>query len=156
MLVPIYGWHFCYLEPWLLFSVLKIMELNHRIYWKPSHTDHYLYHDSNHHPRQNHSLIKVMIVNQGLCICEPQHLHKELAHLEVVLQANGYPVSEKRRVLRSHWSGQSDVSEEQQVIGKAFLPYVRNVMDHIGAMWGLYCFLADTEDPTTPAFGERR
>ena len=55
------------------------------VYRKPTHTDHYLPWDSNHHLSAKYSVIKTL-THRAHSICStPQLLEKELNHLETVL-----------------------------------------------------------------------
>ena len=75
----------------------------------------------------------------------------------MALQANGYSAVKVRTILRLCRSGQADVLEEQHVVSKAFLPYVKRDKLHwevVRVPWGANCFHANTEDPIIPMFSE--
>lgn len=61
--------------------------LAHREYHKPMHTDRYMHHGLNHHPRQKHA--EKVLVNWASRVFVSPNLAGELKHLDDVLQANG-------------------------------------------------------------------
>ena len=65
--------------------------LNHSVYRKPTHTDRYLNYRSFHHPQIKSSVCKTL-VNRAYNVCDKESVNKELAHLNVVLQQNGFPI----------------------------------------------------------------
>ncbi len=65
--------------------------LKHSVYRKPTHTDRYLNYRSFHHPQIKSSVSKTL-VNRAYNVCDKESINKELAHLNVVLQQNGFPI----------------------------------------------------------------
>ena len=66
--------------------------LNHAVFRKPTHTDTYRYlnYRSFHHPAIKSSVCKTL-VNRVYNVCDKESITKELDHLNVVLQQNGFP-----------------------------------------------------------------
>ena len=64
--------------------------LNHAVFRKPTHTDRYLNYRSFHHPAIKSSVCKTL-VNRAYNVCNKESITKELDHLDVVLQQNGFP-----------------------------------------------------------------
>ncbi|XP_041989067.1 uncharacterized protein LOC121740442 [Aricia agestis] len=107
---------------------IKVKEdgtLSHTVYRKATHTDRYLHASSHHHPRHLQSVIS-SLTNRAHNLCDPEHLPKELTHVQEVLRRNGYKVS---RGLR-RWKEKTRYPEVSRQA--AFLPYVKGVTDKIG------------------------
>ena len=120
------SWYF-----WLYWSLEgPLGGFEYRICWKPTHTNHHLHPDSDHHPRQKCALMKALL-GQALCIYGPQYLGEELEHLNTVLQLNSYSSGEMRRAMHVCRPSWIDPSKEHQVVGTAFLSYIKSVTDHI-------------------------
>ncbi|XP_049792346.1 uncharacterized protein LOC126199468 [Schistocerca nitens] len=94
--------------------------LGHSVYRKPTHTDRYLHKLSNHHPSQKRGMISTLVTRAGR-ICEPQHLKREMQHLETVLRSNGYSTNYIRSVTepntRRSKEPEKEMSECQPYIG---------------------------------------
>ncbi|XP_063385614.1 uncharacterized protein LOC134671708 [Cydia fagiglandana] len=100
--------------------------LAHSVYRKPTHTDRYLQASSHHHPRHLQSVI-ASLVNRAHDLCDPEHLDGELAHVQAVLERNGYRGRMKRKPKRTE--RHPEVNRQP-----AFLPYVKGITDKIGAV----------------------
>lgn len=76
--------------PFLDALTIKIEKLqaSHIALQKLDHTDVQLHKDSNHHPSQKRSMIK-MVHNHARCICKFKKLSRELRYLNQALYANG-------------------------------------------------------------------
>jgi hypothetical protein len=62
--------------------------LGHRVYWKPTHTNVYLYWNSHHHPANKRSVLSSVITEPKL---SDQHfLIQELEFLTTIFKDNGY------------------------------------------------------------------
>ena len=72
-----------------------------------------------------------ILVDQERRICEPRFLEEELGYLNSPLQANSYTSAEVKTALWLHRPRRVEESDEKQVVGTPFLPYVRSVTDHI-------------------------
>ncbi|XP_068083584.1 uncharacterized protein [Anabrus simplex] len=107
--------------------------LGHQVYRKPTHTDRYLNKNSNHHPGQKRAMMKTL-VDRALRVCEPEYIEKELRHLDLALQTNGYTVQEVRRALHPRRQPANSKREEPRKKGIAYLPYIRDVTDRIGRL----------------------
>ncbi|GJQ74722.1 hypothetical protein Trydic_g21573 [Trypoxylus dichotomus] len=78
----------------------------------PTHTDRYLHHNSNHHPKR--AVIK-MLVDRAARICEPQHIEQELQHLNQALQTNGYRNPQKKGAM---WPSNSKQTANEHQLSK--------------------------------------
>ncbi|XP_063391231.1 uncharacterized protein LOC134676779 [Cydia fagiglandana] len=81
---------------------------------------------SHHHPRHLQSVI-ASLVNRAHDLCDPEHLDGELAHVQAVLERNGYRGRMKRKPKRTE--RHPEVNRQP-----AFLPYVKGITDKIGAV----------------------
>ncbi|XP_075980176.1 uncharacterized protein LOC142979382 isoform X1 [Anticarsia gemmatalis] len=99
--------------------------LSHCVYRKPTHTDRYLHATSHHHPRHLQSVM-TSLKNRAHDLCDPEHVGKELEHVQEVLRMNGYHVSRRRNRITKR-SKHPEVNRQP-----AYLPYVRGVTDKIG------------------------
>lgn len=106
--------------------------LGHKVYRKPVHENMncYLHKESNHHPGQKCAVIKTLL-DQASQICEERYLQEELNHLYVALQANGYTVKEIIKAMHPRRSCHSNSSKRHVEAGKAFLQYIKGVLDRI-------------------------
>ncbi|XP_054709749.1 uncharacterized protein LOC129219384 [Uloborus diversus] len=108
--------------------------LGHQVYRKPTHTDRYLHKNSNHHQRQKMAVINTLM-HLAERICETTHLKKELKHLELAFQANGFTRGEIRRALHPKRAQNNEQkSTPSEPLGKVFLPYLHRVTDRIGKL----------------------
>ena len=64
--------------------------INHAVFRKPTHIDRYLNYRSFHHPAIKSSVCKTL-VSRAYNVCDKESIAKELDHLNVVLQQNGFP-----------------------------------------------------------------
>ena len=93
------------------------------VYWKPTHTDHYLNYGSNHHPRIKSGIVKCL-AHRAREVCQPDLVKTELNHLQQVLESNNYPPALVRRCLkkqRMRDQMQNETVEEEPRI--CCLPY---------------------------------
>ncbi|XP_030754214.1 uncharacterized protein LOC115881004 [Sitophilus oryzae] len=104
--------------------------LDHTVYRKPTHTDRYLHKLSNHHPSQKQGIIGTL-ANRARRICANEHIQEELSHLNKAFLANGYNDREIKAALAPR-QRRPDANEQENIINKAFLPYVSQVTDRIG------------------------
>ncbi|XP_030753074.1 uncharacterized protein LOC115880083 [Sitophilus oryzae] len=100
------------------------------VYRKPTHTDRYLHKLSNHHPSQKQGIIGTL-ANRARRICANEHIQEELSHLNKAFLANGYNDREIKAALAPR-QRRPDANEQENIINKAFLPYVSQVTDRIG------------------------
>ncbi|XP_030764236.1 uncharacterized protein LOC115888610 [Sitophilus oryzae] len=103
--------------------------LDHTVYRKPTHTDRYLHKLSNHHPSQKQGIIGTL-ANRARRICANEHIQEELSHLNKAFLANGYNDREIKAALAPR-QRRPDANEQENIINKAFLPYVSQVTDRI-------------------------
>ncbi|GJQ86532.1 hypothetical protein Trydic_g10432 [Trypoxylus dichotomus] len=75
--------------------------LGHSVYRKPTHTDRYLRAGSHHHPAQKLSVVN-SLVRRAVSISEPDNLPKELQHVKLSLQNNGYRGRDTQKVIKKH------------------------------------------------------
>ncbi len=61
------------------------------VYRKPTHTDHYIHHHSNHHPQIKRAIVSTL-ARCAKNICSPSNLQQEITHLKsTFITLNGYP-----------------------------------------------------------------
>ena len=106
--------------------------LSHCVYRKPTHTDRYLHATSHHHPRHLQSVM-TSLKNRAYDLCDPEHLERELDHVQEVLKNNGYAVVNGRRKQQTLGRGHPKVSRQP-----AYMPYVRGITDKIGTVLKKY------------------
>ncbi|XP_064073285.1 uncharacterized protein LOC135193669 [Vanessa tameamea] len=105
--------------------------VSHTVYRKTTHTDRYLHANSHHHPRHLNAVV-ASLTNRAYDLCDEDHLQSELAHVEKVLQRNGYKVG--NTATRDHKLLRQYRVERQP----AFMPYVKGVTDKIARVLGKY------------------
>ena len=114
-------------------DVLLIKEnfqLSHTVYRKSTHTDRYLNKNSNHHPAQKNAVLHTL-VSRAFRICNEKYLQAELNYLRDALMKNGYSLREINLAINKKKSGPNK-KEKPESLGKAYLPYIKNVTDKIG------------------------
>ena len=97
------------------FDVLVTKEggrLQTSVYWKPIHTEKYISYHSHHHPRTM-GVLRCM-GDRARNICHPTKMHKEMDHLNQMLQANGFQVTLVKKALAAHPLPLPEPSEPQQ------------------------------------------
>ncbi|XP_030751509.1 uncharacterized protein LOC115879021 [Sitophilus oryzae] len=104
--------------------------LDHTVYRKPTHTDRYLQKLTNDHPSQKQGIIGTL-ANRARRICANEHIQEELSHLNKAYLASGYNDREIKAALAPR-QRRPAVNEQENIINKAFLPYVSQVTDRIG------------------------
>ncbi|XP_026496530.1 uncharacterized protein LOC113401036 [Vanessa tameamea] len=105
--------------------------MSHTVYRKTTHTDRYLHANSHHHPRHLNAVV-TSLTNRANDLCDEDHIQSELAHVEKVLQRNGYKVG--NTATRDHKLLRQYRVERQP----AFMPYVKGVTDKIARVLGKY------------------
>ncbi|XP_064076273.1 uncharacterized protein LOC135194592 [Vanessa tameamea] len=105
--------------------------VSHTVYRKTTHTDRYLHANSHHHPRHLNAVV-ASLTNRAYDLCDEDHLQSELAHVEKVLQRNGYKVG--NTATRDHKLLRQYRVERQP----AFMPYLKGVTDKIARVLGKY------------------
>jgi hypothetical protein len=63
--------------------------LGHRVYRKPTHTNLYLHHNSQHHPSHKLSVL-TSLIHRATAICDQDSLNQELEFLTTVFKNNRY------------------------------------------------------------------
>ena len=72
-------------------GINSVQQLTTSVYRKPTHTDQYIHHHSNHHPQIKRAIIATL-VRRAKSICSPSNLQSELNHLKTTfITLNGYP-----------------------------------------------------------------
>lgn len=102
------------------------------VYRKPTNTDRYIHFNSHHHPRVLTRVIR-NLRDRAKNICTKSTRNNELARLNKIFQANGYPKSTINKVLYSKHQPQSPPTqtEPEQKPKIFFTPYVRGISEKI-------------------------
>ena len=96
--------------------------LRHNVYRKPTHTDRYLNQRSFHHSSIKSSVNRAL-VQRAYNLCDPDSLPKELRHIKITLQRNGYKPS-KINTSRPVPNPDGRVSSTQSQTPSTCLPYL--------------------------------
>jgi hypothetical protein len=103
--------------------------LGHKVFRKKNHTYIYLHVESHHHPSEKMGVLNTMAIRETL-ISDKEHLKEEIDHLTKVFKNIGYrdrdiknEIDEKDRRTQTQSDQTSNI--------KAFLPYIRGVIDKI-------------------------
>jgi len=63
--------------------------LEHKVYWKPIHTSHYLHQNLHHHPANKKSVL-ASLIHRAKALSDQDSLTQELEFLTTVFKENGY------------------------------------------------------------------
>ena len=108
-------------------------EIFTKVYRKPTHTDHYLNFNSNHHPRIKTGVIKCL-ANRAKKICTKNNIDDELTHLEHVFAANGYPPRLVQQCLHNKPKERSELTDTTEDTTKPTIlltPYVKGFSEKL-------------------------
>ena len=105
-----------------------------RVYRKPTHSDRYLNHSSNHSPLMKTGVV-TSLVDRALQVCSPRFLNSELDHFRDILFGNGYPISLINSVIAKRIKKLSDTdtvnTNQRENSVYLDLPYIKGVSHHI-------------------------
>ncbi|XP_046565935.1 uncharacterized protein LOC124274614 [Haliotis rubra] len=103
------------------------------VYRKPTHTDQYIQHHSNHHPQIKRAIVSTL-ARRAKNICSPSNLQQELAHLKSTF-INGYPrllVETTTKKTLEHRDQPPTKPEPSPVCIN--IPYVGSISHHISRL----------------------
>nr|XP_023017978.1 uncharacterized protein LOC111506997 [Leptinotarsa decemlineata] len=105
----------------------------HTVYRKPSLINRYLNANSRHHPAQTNSVLN-SLVHRSINLTDYHNKPQELAQLKSALRQDGFTDHQIDRSIRRQQTSSSSPKDPKgnNVLQKAFLPYIKCVTDEIG------------------------
>jgi hypothetical protein len=122
--------------PFLDIDIYKKMDgsIEHKVYWKPTHTNLYLHQRYHHHPANKHSVLS-SLVHRAKALCDQESLALELIFLTNVLKQNSYSHQQIQRAMKL--STRTNKTEDKPT-STAYLPYIQTTYGRLSRMLAKY------------------
>jgi len=104
--------------------------LGHKVYWKPTHTNLYLHHNTHHHPANKQSIL-TSLIHRDKVLCDQDSLAQELEFLTTVFKDNAYSPQQIRRAMKP---ATRTAKTNDKPTATAYIPYTQTTYGRLSRM----------------------